>query len=352
MAMKNYYIMSGDTAVAKWENSSLTVLNEALLPLYLKHVHNADMWLETRAIDSHRANSRLLKKVLRLKEKDDISTVIHVNGATITDNYWIKPLDSELTYADVRFSDDYFARLALKGTYDSFNRAANSKHSRTPELTNTGSFEKCWRLIDGKWWMYKSANHNEMFSELFIARFGATLGMNMAVYERGDKCVKTLDFTDGKYNFEPASSFMDDNDDYEDVIAKLQEICPKAIPDYVRMIFLDTIVANPDRHTANFGLLRDTKTGELLGLAPLFDHNMALISRGYPKAPKKSDLLIRLFNDLLDNHPEYKKYLPVVDHEIIKATLDNLHMRVKKQFIVDYIISRYNLALGIKKPLF
>ena len=230
MAMKDYYIMSGDTAVAKWENGELTVLNDTLLPLFLKRVHNADMWLETRAIDSHRANSRLLKKALRLKEKDDVSTVIHVNGATITDNYWIKPLDSDLTYADVKFSDDYFARLALKGTYDSFNRAANAKHSRTPELTNIGSFEKCWRLIDDKWWMYKSADHDEMFSELFIARFGEALGMNMAIYERGDKCVKTLDFTDGKYNFEPASSFMDDNDDYEDVIAKLQEICPQALP--------------------------------------------------------------------------------------------------------------------------
>ena len=125
MAMQNYYIMSGDTAVAKWENGELTVLNDTLLPLFLKRVHNAELWLETRAIDSHRANSRLLKKALRLKEKDDISTVIHVNGATITDNYWIKPLDSDLTYADVKFSDDYFARLALKGTYDSFNRAAN-----------------------------------------------------------------------------------------------------------------------------------------------------------------------------------------------------------------------------------
>lgn len=56
MADKDYYIMSGDTTVAKWKNNEL--------PLYLKHVRNADMWLETRAIDSHRANSRLLKKHL------------------------------------------------------------------------------------------------------------------------------------------------------------------------------------------------------------------------------------------------------------------------------------------------
>lgn len=161
---------------------------------------------------------------------------MHVNGATITDNYWIKSFDSELTYANVKFRDDRFAQLALKGAYDCFVRAASAKNTHTPELTNTGSFEKCWRLIDGRWWMYKSANHDEMFSELFIARFGVALGMNMAVYERGDKCVKTLDFTDStcaegaSVNFEPASSFMDDNDYYENVVAKLQEICPQAIP--------------------------------------------------------------------------------------------------------------------------
>lgn len=293
MAERDYYIMSGDATVAKWENNGLTVFNNSLLPLYLKHAHNADMWLETRAIDSHRANSSLLKKALRLKEKDDISTVLFVNAATITDNYWIKPLNSELKYNDVRFSNDYFAGLALRGSYASFNKAANSKRSNTPELTNIGSFEKCWKLIDGKWWMFKSANHEEQFSELFIYRLGKAIGMNMAVYERGDKFVKTLDFTDGaSVNFEPAFTFMGDNEDYDDVAEKLDEICPQAVGDFVKMIFLDTIVANPDGHTANLGLLRSTETGKLLGFAPVFDHNMALISRGYPKSPTKTIFLL------------------------------------------------------------
>jgi hypothetical protein len=190
MDKRNYEILSGDTLVAKWHSGNLEIVNGALLPLYLKRIPNADMWLETRAIDSHRANSRLLKKALRLAEKDDISTVIHVNGATITDNYWIRPIGSELTYADIRFSDDYFSNLALKGTYNSFNRAASSKRSRTPELTNVGSFEKCWKLHGGKWQMYKKANHEEMFSELFVYELGKELGMNMAVYERGEGCVR------------------------------------------------------------------------------------------------------------------------------------------------------------------
>ena len=168
MDKKNYEILSGDILVAKWTDGNLEIINEALLPLYLKRIKTADIWLETRAIDSHRANSRLLKKALHLAEKDDISTVIHVNGATITDNYWIRPIGSELKYSDIRFSDDYFSNLALKGTYNSFNRAANSKRSRTPELTNMGSFEKCWKLHDDKWWMHKKANHGELFSELFM----------------------------------------------------------------------------------------------------------------------------------------------------------------------------------------
>lgn len=109
--MKDYYVMSGDTIVAKWENGELTVLAEALLPLYLKRIHNADMWLQTRAIDSHRTNSRLLKKALRLKEKKDLSTVIHVKGATITDNYWIKEFNSSLCYDDIKFNTKRIKRI-------------------------------------------------------------------------------------------------------------------------------------------------------------------------------------------------------------------------------------------------
>ena len=344
MNNRNYLIMSGDIAVARWENNELTILNDTLLPLFLRRVHNADMWLETRAIDSHRANSRLLKKALRLQEKDDISTVIHVNGATITDNYWIKPIDSDLTYDDIKFDNDYFSRLALKGTYDSFNRAANSKHTKTPELTNIGSFEKCWRLIDGKWWMYKIANHNEQFSELFTYELGKAIGMNMAIYERGNGCIKSLDFTNGaSVNFEPAFAFMGNNEEYEDVIKTLEKLCPKAIPDYIRMIFLDAVVANPDRHTSNFGLMRDIKTGKLLGLAPIFDHNMALISRGYPNKPNKGDLLITLFNDLTDKHSEYKKYIPEINEILVRNIIDKLNMRVRTQEIVNLVIGRYEL---------
>ena len=342
MADRNYEILSGDTLVAVWQDNRLNILNEKLLPMYLRKIHNADLWLETRAIDSHRANSRLLKKALRLVEKDDVSTVVHVNGATITDNYWIREIGSNLTYNDVKFSDDYFSNLALKGNYDSFNRAANSKRSKTPELTNVGSFEKCWKLRDGKWWMYKKATHDEMFSELFIYELGRKLGMNMAIYERGEGFIKSLDFTDSaRVNFEPASSFMGDNEDYFDVVNALEKICPRAIPDYIRMIFMDTICANPDRYTNNFGLLRDTQTGEMIGFAPNFDNNMALISRGYPSKSGSKDMLISLFHELMEEYPNYRAYIPQVTEDVVREVIAQLNMRVRSQFIVEFVLGRY-----------
>ncbi len=339
----DFYIMSKDTICAKWQSGKLEVKNEALLPLYLKRVGDVEKWLETRAIDSHRANSRLLKKALRLTEKDDVSTVISVNAVTITDTYWIKPLDAELKYSDVKFDNDYFSNLALNGSYDSFNRASNSKTTKTPELTNIGSFEKCWKVKNGEWWMYKKANHDEMFSELFIYRLGLKLGFNMAEYERGRGVIKTKDFTDNaSVNFEPANSFMGDNEDYIDTLNALKELCPKAVGDYVKMLFLDTICANPDRHTFNFGILRNENSGKVLGLAPNFDNNMALISRGYPKnKARKNDVLVRLFNELIDYDVKLKKYIPNLTEEMVKSTIESVGMRVKAKEITEFIMNGY-----------
>ena len=141
-----------------------------------------------------------------------------------------------------------------------------------------GSFEKCWKLRDGKWWMYKKATHDEMFSELFVYELGKALGMNMAIYERGDGCIKSLDFTNAaSVNFEPASTFMGDNEDYSDVVKALEQICPKAIPDYIRMIFMDTICANPISSPV-FASRKSPKLFVCLsGLAQIVSINMSFI---------------------------------------------------------------------------
>ncbi len=330
--------------------------DESLCPLYFQRAEDLNGWLASRAIDGHRPNSRLLKKALRLRERDDIGTVLSVNAATVTDTYWIKEAGSSLTWEDVRFKKDYFSTLALKGDYGSFAAAQAKGNVHTQELTNIGSFEKCWRLRDGVWWLYKQADAQELFSEYFISLLGKRLGFDMAEYVLCSeyvrpkvRAIRTRDFTDGaSVNFEPLNSLMgEDVEEYIRTYHTLEQFGKETASSYVSILFMDAVCANPDRHSFNLGVLRDTDTGKVLRLAPNFDNNMALISRGYPaKRSYGSDMLISDFNALLASGAYWKGYserrtLPVLTKELLEETIRATGLKVRTQAIVDYIFSRY-----------
>ncbi len=335
-------LMSGDREIAKIKNGDITDYDPDLIPLYLKRTGDVEGWLTARAIDSHRTNSRLLKRALRLKSTDDIQTVLSVNAATLTDNYWFRPDGLDTTYDEIRFRENRFAELALRGDPDSFSH----RPSRTPELTNIGSFEKCWKLIDGEWWMYKRGNSLEYFSELFICRLGEKLGLDMAHYEMDGEYIRSKDFTNGaSVNFEPMSSLVDDDDDYKTCFEALYHISEKLARQYLYLVWFDSICYNMDRHTGNFGLLRDVKTGEILSLAPNYDNNIALIANGYPSDPlRKNDGLIRFFADFLKNSEKAQDLVsnenfPKITAEIIDECSDLNGFDVDRNYIRTFILS-------------
>ena len=346
-------LMSEDRPIAKVQNGKITDAVEELLPLYLKRRKNFEEWVSSRAIDAHRTNSRLLKKVLRLRTTDDVQTALAVNAATVTDRYWFNPDGSSAVYEDIRFKENYFDQLALRGDPDSFSR----KPSRTPELTNTGSFEKCWKLINGKWWMYKNGNSEECFSELFICKLGEKLGLDMAHYELDGQYIRSKDFTDGaSVNFEPLRALVDDDDDYENCFNVLKKLSPDIAKQYLLLIWMDSICYNMDRHTENFGLIRDVHTGEILSLAPNYDNNIALIANGYPTdVSRKSDGLIRFFSEFLMSSDDalemYRQMdLPEITDKIIDECFDEIPIEVDREYIRSFILNgqaRINDIIGI-----
>ena len=336
------YLMSGDCRVATIKNGRITESDDTLLPLYLKRTRDVEGWLAGRAIDSHRTNSRLLKKALRLKRTDDVQTALAVNAATVTDRYWFKPEGSTAVYEDIRFKENYFDQLALRGDPDSFSR----KPSRTPELTNRGSFEKCWKLIDGKWWMYKNGNESEYFSELFICKLGEKLGLNMAHYEMDGDYIRSMDFTDSAaVNFEPIRSLMDDDEDYENCFNVIYDLSPEFAKQYLLLIWMDSVCYNMDRHTENFGFIRDIDTGEIISLAPNYDNNIALIAKGYPTdKTRQNDGLIRFLSEFIKSSETAREMyremdLPEITEEIINECLDEIPFEVDRDFIVSFILN-------------
>ena len=338
------YLMSKDDVLAEIKQGKITtVFNRALLPIYIERTRDLPTWLEKRAIDEHRTNSRLLKKVLRLSEKDNISTTLAVHAVTITDTYWVKPKNSSLTWDDVRFRENYFSSLALRGDLSAFSHHP----SRTPELTNIGSFEKCWSLDNGKWWLHKRANQMELFSELFIYHLGKSLGFSMAHYEPFGEDIRSLDFTNGaKTNYEPAYSWMGEDEDYIANYHALKKYGKQFADQYVEMLLMDSYCLNADRHTFNYGILRSVETGECLCMAPNFDNNIALISNGYLKGDRKPDLLGRLLHELEAETGAVSEYtsrhaLPIVTHEMIDRCIDAVNIPVDRDYIHRFVMVGY-----------
>lgn len=335
-------LMSEDKVIATVKKGEIIDYDEALIPFYLKRTKYMEGWLASRAIDTHRTNSRLLKRALRLRTADNAQTALAVNAATVTDRYWFKPEGSNARYEEIRFKENCFDNLALWGDPNGFSH----KPSRTPELTNVGSFEKCWRLIDGTWWIYKSGTKNEYFSELFICKLGEKLGLNMANYEMDGEYIRSKNFTSNtEWNFEPISSLMGENEDYSDCFDTIYALSPVLAEQYLKIVWLDTVCYNMDRHTENFGFLRDVKSGKIVSMAPNYDNNIALISRGYPaKTNREGDGLVHFFRDFLaENQTAQRMYqgmqMPTITENMIDQCLTEIPIQVDEEFIKAFVLN-------------
>ena len=340
MVNLNGSIMSKDKIIATVKNNKIVESESALLPLFLKRTGNVIKWLENRAIDTHRTNSRLLKKALRLGSLCDVQLVLKVNAAVITDTYWFCDNTSNFRYEDVRFKVNYFDKLALKGDPDSFNQ----EYSPTPELTNIGSFEKCWRIADGKWYIIKSGNELERFSELFICKLGQKLGFQMADYTAENGTIKSPDFTDNAaVNYESADGIVGDEEDYAYNFDMFWKLSPELAKQYLQIIYLDTICFNMDRHTKNYGVLRNVENGEIICMAPNFDNNIALFSRGVPKnLNRENDKLISLFVEFIkkDNRAlKIVKKFPIPVDELVKKCMSEIKTTVDYETVRTFIMN-------------
>ncbi len=79
-------------------------------------------------------------------------------------------------------------------------------------------------------------------------------------------------------------------------------------------------------------------------LAPNFDNNMALISRGYPKnTTRKNDLLIELFNELMEYDNSLKQFIPELSEDVVMGVIKAVGMREKSKEITQFIINVYSL---------
>ena len=299
-------VMSGDRVVADIENDKISVTDKERCPYFLMYqTDDIKDWLEDRAFDSTRGHSRTLKRISNLVTKTDAEIALRFFGATITDNYWIKTEENNnLTYEDVRYKTDQLFQLALNGDSSDLNHKPEEIYS--PQFTVSGCL---------------SAN-----------------------------------FAD-KYNFEDMKGLIGESGyaDYNAVYEKIKNMFgDEAAIEYVKLIYIDAICCNQDRHSKNFGVLRDIDSGAFVSLAPNFDYNISLFGDGIGLDTKKNavaDPFIRDLCNLLD-----ERNINLVMPRLTQAELENATQRSNTSPMyndaIRYVMQRQQLICEIMPRIY
>ena len=209
-------------------------------------------------------------------------------GLSLSDHYWIRPYESNMLWEDVNFFDNGFSDDIgdlLFGT--------NGKNSgfdlSSPDNTSDGNLKKRWKIIDGKRCLLKSGSNpysQQTFNEEIASKIMERLGIDHVPYSvtwiNDEPYSVCEDFVTKDTELISAWRVLQlrTKANHESEYLHYVNICRELGIDIVssldKMIVLDYIIANEDRHFNNFGLLRDANTLEWIGAAPIFDSGTSL----------------------------------------------------------------------------
>ena len=177
----------------------------------------------------------------------------------------------------------------------------------------------------------------------------------MAQYEMDGMFIRTRDFTQDRYNLHHADGFVFDHVDADgtrvteddwlynyEVISEFGEAAAAA---YLDILYLDAICFNVDRHTKNYGILTDRDTGEIAGLAPNYDNNMAFYDFAGQKG-KIGPLAARFRIFIRECGIRYQ--LPEATAAQIMNSLEGLEPPegIEKSDVAQYVYSNMQHILG------
>lgn len=209
-------------------------------------------------------------------------------GLSLSDHYWIKPYDSDVTWEKVNFFDNDFSD-DIGDLLFGINDKNSGFDLSSPDNTSDGNLKKRWKIIDGKRCLLKSGSDpysQQTFNEVIASRIMDRLGIDHVPYSimwiNDEPYSVCEDFVTKDTELVSAWRVLqlrtkaNHESEYLHYVNICKELGIDIVPALDRMIVLDYIIANEDRHFNNFGLLRDANTLEWLGAAPIFDSGTSL----------------------------------------------------------------------------
>ena len=244
-------------------------------------------WWTGRAIPASRDRIRDA-----LRELELASTQLLLDkclGLSLSDQYWICPTSSGVRWEEVNFFQNAFSDDVgniLLGRGSSSGRVS----LMSPDNTSDGWLKKKWAILDERRCLMKGgsgATQQEPYNEVLASSVMERLGIPHVTYtltvQEDYPYSVCEDFITPETELIPAWYIMQTvkRPNHVSVYQHYMDCCealgiPGVREAVDRMIVLDYLIVNEDRHQNNFGVVRNAETLEYLGAAPIYDSGTSL----------------------------------------------------------------------------
>ena len=209
-------------------------------------------------------------------------------GLSLSDQYWICPAECNYQWEKINFFKNDFSsdmgNLLFGGC------SSDNLDLMSPDNTSDGWLKKKWKIINGKRCLIKGGSGQslqEPYNEAIACAVMRRLGIPHTEYS----IIK-----EGRKPYSVCEDFIDENTElisawcvmrsekksnhisiYNHFLSCCKHLGIYGASDFIdRMLTVDYIIANEDRHQNNFGVIRNADTLEFIGFAPIYDSGTSL----------------------------------------------------------------------------
>lgn len=274
-----------------------TVFNKFHLPVGIPFKHGItdrsalNEWWTDRSIPTSRSGIREALEVLNFPNTKPL--LAKCCGLSLSDQYWICPDGSGLTWESINFFSNSFSNEFGDILFGA-ECANDFPDFLSPDCTCDGNLKKRWQIFNGKRCLIKGGSNpyrqqplNEVIATKIMNLLEIPCVPYSVLWSKGEPYSICEDFVDERTELVSAWRILKAEKQsnsislYQHFLNCADNLGIPGVRQFLdRMIVLDYIIANEDRHLNNFGAVRDAETLEWIGMAPIYDSGSSL---GYDK---------------------------------------------------------------------
>lgn len=248
-------------------------------------------WWTDRSIPASRSGVRQALEVLNVANTKML--LLRCFGLSLSDQYWIRPANSDLTWDKINFFENAFSDDMGDVLFGGAKKE-NGFDFSSPDNTSDGCLKKRWKIINGKRCLIKGGSNlerqqpfNEVIATEIMKRLDIPHVPYMLTWDNNEPYSVCEDFVTADTELVSAWRIMqtqkksNNTSVYQHFVNCCRDLgSPDVVKALDKMLVLDFIIGNGDRHLNNFGLIRNAETLDWLGFAPIYDSGSSL---GYDK---------------------------------------------------------------------